>query len=316
MLIGSAGAYPQTDENAQYELAADAVIYSTLQGGVPLSFSYGHIVYENLGQAGVATPTLYECRVVQPTKNRYEGDMVLREKIRVGIYYFFVKELSAGCFKQTDVTSANIYSNIRTIPQQAFMYCPKLEWVRFHGNSPHFIEDAAFLGCTNLSKIEFPAQLKHIGERAFSQCKSLKSIYLPKDLETLGEEAFQSCESLAELTFATGHFRKIPRRCFYDCASLKSVTIPEGVSEIGSQAFYYCGLTEVDLPRTIQTIDNNAFGQTPLKKITVKAVTPPSLGQGFTDRDFSQITIYVPASALKAYRSHPEWNKFKNIKTL
>jgi hypothetical protein len=80
------------------------------------------------------------------------------------------------------------------------------------------IENGAFNGCGNLTKITFApeSQLKRIQSFAFLRCSSLKSIDIPPDVE---EIAFSS---------------------FLGCSSLTSITIPSSVTEIGSNAFAEC----------------------------------------------------------------------------
>ena len=54
----------------------------------------------------------------------------------------------------------------------------------------------AFNGCTNLSTIHLPPNLKHIPEGMFNGCKSLKKVFLADTIETIGDYAFAGCTSL------------------------------------------------------------------------------------------------------------------------
>lgn len=46
---------------------------------------------------------------------------------------------------------------------------------------------------------------------------------------------------------------------FSDCKDVKAVTIPDGVTSLGSLAFYGTGLSDVLLPKSVRTVDYNAF---------------------------------------------------------
>ena len=47
---------------------------------------------------------------------------------------------------------------------------------------------------------------------------------------------------------------------FFDCSSLMTIHFSEGLREIGEYAFYGTGLTEADLPASLVSIDQYAFG--------------------------------------------------------
>lgn len=291
-------------------------VYSYIQGTVPLSFHRNHVVYENMGNvAPVGDPFHYYCRVLHPTANGIHGPLIIRDRIQINEYAFYPKEMTVGCFQQSDVTSVDIQSGqIRTIPQSAFMFCDELEWVRLHGDCGHFIEQAAFRGCLKMKSIEVSAQLRYVGDYAFTQCMSLQSFVFPKYVEYIGVEAFKGCKSLGKVEFATGHFRVIPDGCFYDCQALTTLVIPEGVSGIGDSAFEWSGLQEITLPATTSAIGTRAFCQTKLTTITLRAVTPPAIaGNAFDDYALPGITLRVPAASVGSYRGHPVWGRCGNI---
>jgi hypothetical protein len=73
-------------------------------------------------------------------------------------------------------------------------------------------------------------------------------------------------------------------------------------------------LNELTLPSTVQTIEDNAFGQcAQVKKMNVKAAVPPVVeSETFEDIDRS-IQVLVPQGTLKLYREAPYWQEFFNI---
>jgi hypothetical protein len=53
---------------------------------------------------------------------------------------------------------------------------------------------------SSLVKVNFPANLRCIGDEAFSGCASLVSVRLPRELGALGMKVFVGCPSLRALT--------------------------------------------------------------------------------------------------------------------
>ena len=95
----------------------------------------------------------------------------------------------------------------------------------------------AFEGCSRITKVLLPADVKKIGASAFKDCKRLKSIILPETLTSIGEKAF------------------------YDCSSLSTIDLPSGLSFIGNYAFSLCPLEIISIPKKISTIEAGMFSQ-------------------------------------------------------
>ena len=130
--------------------------------------------------------------------------------------------------------------------------------------------------------------ITHIGANAFRGCTALTSVTIPNSVTSIGEAAF------------------------YGCTGLTSITIPEGVTEIGDAAFYGCVyLTDITLPSSMTTISDNAFALcSKLQTIIVSATTPPAI-QAKTFYEVSRsIPVYVPAEAVKDYKSDLYWQEF------
>lgn len=310
----------QRTTGAEEATFAAAYIYSFIQNTVPLSFCVHDVDYETLYPEHVYDPVNFDCKVFGPMHHQgwgYTRACVIPTVIRVGMYSMHPKEMTNAAFQQTGIKSLDMRARIRTIPQNAFMFCTDLEMVKFHGDAPHFIEASAFRGCTKLRLVEgLPAQLKYIGDDAFNQCLALTEIYIPKDVEYIGPRAFNYCQSLSKVEFATGHFRRIPEECFNCCDKLREITIPEGVESLGKNAFNYSGLEKITLPATMRALYDGCLSQTPLKDIYIHATTPPGVGRVFTGRQINSIVLHVPASAIDAYRADPFWRLFPHIQPL
>ncbi len=93
---------------------------------------------------------------------------------------------------------------------------------------------------SNLTTVQLPATLTHIGYRAFRHCASLALTALPANLTSIGGDAFSNCTSLA-LTALPTNLTHLGDSAFWSCTSLSgTMTLPNGLSLIGVNPFGYC----------------------------------------------------------------------------
>jgi len=79
------------------------------------------------------------------------------------------------------------------------------------------------------------------------------------------------CNQSNSSTFAVAHNNKfsistsnlvaIPGRAFSSQELLTQIHLKEGVNSIGDQAFLGCGLVEINIPSSVQTVGRAAFAQ-------------------------------------------------------
>ena len=140
---------------------------------------------------------------------------------------------------------------------------------------------------SDVASIEIGDCVTSIDERAFVNYTRLTSVTIPDSVTTIDNLAFQRCSSLT------------------------SVTIPNSVTYIGNTAFFYCyRLASVTIGNSVTYIDNGAFDScTGLTSITVEASTPPSLGSNVF-YGTNDCPIYVPCSAVSAYKSASGWSNY------
>lgn len=75
-----------------------------------------------------------------------------------------------------------IPASVKTISNNAFYGCSKLEVVEICGDGLENIGKEAFWGCNNISSINFPKSLKKIEDRAFERMK-MKKLVLNSNIE-------------------------------------------------------------------------------------------------------------------------------------
>ena len=170
---------------------------------------------------------------------------------------------------------------------------------------------SAFSGCTSLTSVIIPNNVKLIGGSAFSRCR-MSSITIPYGVTSIGGYAFYGCTLLALVTIPNSVLT-IGNCSFRDCSSLYSLTIPNSVTSIGEQAFDGCHLTAVRIPNSVTTIGTNAFYSCGyLTSVKVEKETPISIEQ-YTFSNCGNATLYVPAGSKAAYEAANYWKEFKEI---
>ena len=151
-----------------------------------------------------------------------------------------------------------IPNSVTNIGNAAFSGCSSLTKINIP-NSVTNIGNEAFECCRSLTKINIPNSVTNIGKRAFLLCRSLTKINIPNSVTNIGDEAFSGCSSLTNINIPNS-VTNIGYNAFYDCRSLTNINIPNGVTYIGYNAFYDCeSLTNINIPKSVTTIREGAF---------------------------------------------------------
>ena len=135
-----------------------------------------------------------------------------------------------------------------------------------------------------------------IDEGTFAGCNNLSSVTIGENVETIGSRAFMSCEKLTSVVIPNS-VTTIKSHVFNGCVSLKNVTLGSTLSMIESNVFYGC--TDLAEIRSFNTV-------------------PPTVEDryNFTTQQYIDVAVYVPESALDAYRTAAVWKNFFSIQSL
>ena len=206
-----------------------------------------------------------------------------------------------GC---TNLSSVEITNNVTSLGTSMFQGCTSLSTVTFEATSQlTSLPLNTFYGCTNLNGIIIPSSVTSIGNAAFYGCASLSDITIPNTVTSMGTSVFQGCTLLESITFeATCHLTSIPNNTFTGCTLLNGVTIPSSVASIGSSAFENCtGLTAIEFPSSVKTINSSAFKNTGLTSVTIPA-TVTSMGDDcFRESAVQTVSIACPTLGTRAF---------------
>ena len=106
------------------------------------------------------------------------------------------------------------------------------------------ISGGAFDGAVSLAKVTLPETMRAFDNNAFINCSSLKEMNFPASLVYMGTYALQGC-GLEEIVLPEG-MTVIYEGTMARMPNLKKVTIPAGITVIDTYAFYLCSaLTDV-----------------------------------------------------------------------
>ncbi len=154
------------------------------------------------------------------------------------------------CFSETAVEEFIIPASVEYIGLGSFVENHNLKTVIFEGNSTGFVYDT-FRGCTALTKVVLPKNMKTIPQDMFAGCVSLTDITLPEDTVTVGHGAFEGCASLKEIHIPQT-VTKIVADAFNGCSSLETVTLSTALKEIDWSVFMGCkSLTKITIPGSV-----------------------------------------------------------------
>lgn len=133
------------------------------------------------------------------------------------------KSIETNAFKDSKVKSVICPDSLQNICCTAFNKCSKLQHVDFGRGITILggMQRPVFYKCDALKKVEFPPQIKYLGENLFSRCLNLSKIILHEGLEKIGPNAFPSCKNVdtvkfpASLTYVgDGNFQHVSRFVF------------------------------------------------------------------------------------------------------
>ena len=170
-----------------------------------------------------------------------------------------VKKLAKGAFdKAVKLRNVLLGPSVDTIEDGAFGGNNDLAAFDVDPANPNYTADNGVIYTKNKEELVlFPAgkageyttlpTTKKIRNRAFYYAQKVTKVTFNSNLEIIDNDAFQATTKLANITFEA----------------------PAKIKTIGTFAFQGSGLTELNIPASLEVVSWSAFGSTKLKKITV-----------------------------------------------
>ena len=218
-------------------------------------------------------PSLRSVTIKTGVLNEVDVDNFSKDKITQIVFDSDVTMVPKNLFESADLSELDLVlpDNITEIGDGAFELS-NLKSIKF-GNSVTSIGEQAFSG-TNLTELELVPSIQTVGAYAFSGIK-IKKLTLPATLKKVSECAFSNLSELEELNYNITDLKKWEDSSwpsvFGGMSNLKKLNIGPGVTLIP-----YCfmngvsslGGVELTIPSSVKTIDDLAFRESGLTKVS------------------------------------------------
>jgi len=253
--------------------------------------------------------------------NSYSGNIVIPSTVTNVSTTYTVTEIDSGAFALcTSLGSVTLPNTIVKIDSSAFV-ASSLTSINIP-MSVRYIGSAAF-GMTDITTITIPDSVQFLGGGMFFYCASLRSVtynainathgrYYDDDLADYAQN-MEYCTSLTTITIGS-QVRSFPRAFCFGASALTGIVIPDSVRTIGDSAFYGCtSLASVQIGSGVTRIGTYAFNMCGFTSLSVRAATPPTLGNYVFNGVNNTIPVTVPCASIRTYRATAGWNYFSNI---
>lgn len=256
--------------------------------------------------------------------NAFSGTTALRH---VG-FSDLTEFIGETAFYESSIDSLELPDNISSLGDMVFYNCQNLKYIKLPAKL-RSIPFATFYFCTGLQDVVLPENLTTISSLAFFNCNTLPKISIPASVSTIDNSAFNRCKGMQEFIVdpSNGSYASVDGVLLnknkdillhYSTGNPRTeYELPASVETIASDAFWEAEiLQEVTLGENVKTINGGAFSDcTGLKKVIVKAVTPPACydgedGTSFSGIDVSNVALEVPEASYDAYKAAPVWKDF------
>ncbi len=166
------------------------------------------------------------------------GDLFAQTAIKSVRLPNTMTEIPNGAFACTSITEIVIPASVKEVQGSAFRDCKNLAKVVFEGNQIDAVH-GCFQRCTKLQSVVFPQTVKdRMSYDMFSGCTALTGVTLPKNLKVLPERFFSGCKKLTSVELPVS-VTEVGDGAFDDCTGLVTVSLP-GVTNLGEGVFSGC----------------------------------------------------------------------------
>jgi hypothetical protein len=236
-----------------------------------------------------------------------------------------------------------IPSGIDSIRQLTFGSCLSLSEVILPEGLTT-IDERAFEACASLKELTLPSTITTFGHAAFNK-SGIKNPIIPGTVKIIPNSAYLWCQDMTAFTIEEG-VEEIGKSAFADCRGFTEITIPNSVEWIRTDAFQGNEhVTKVHIGSGTRRMGHACLAlwapdqetntpQWALEEIHIDSPVPPVHEQNddhfdIVDDDFffggkefkeelrkqfySEVRLYVPESAVEAYREAPVWKNFTHI---
>ena len=192
------------------------------------------------------------------------------------------------------------------------------------GKRAYTTANGTYYGYSNLYYVSLPSTLQKMDPRC-CDASTLKYFVIPNSVTSIGEYAFTYSSILTSIKLSD-NIQIIPNNCFDHCflyigvyafynSGIMNIDVPGSVQEIDDFAFWQSQLSTVSLHEGLQTIGRGAFANLDnftnmycdIKEPIILADNP------FINTDITNAILYVPYGSKDKYEAAQYWKDFGNI---
>ena len=260
--------YTSAQNLREIAVAAGNTAFKSVDGVLLSADGKKLIAYPNGKVGSPSTNPAYQGVTGQPNASVY--------KIPDG-----VESIEQAAFAQVNGLTAIELNGVKKLAKGAFDKAVKLRNVLL-GPSVDTIEDGAFGGNNDLAAFDVdPANPNYTADNGVIYTKNKEELVLfptgkAGEYTTLSttkkirNRAFYYAQKVTKVNF-NSNLEMIDNDAFQATTKLENITFeaPAKIKTIGTFAFQGSGLTELNIPASLEVVSWSAFGSTKLKKVTV-----------------------------------------------
>lgn len=186
-----------------------------------------------------------------------------------------------------------------------------------------------------LTDLVIPDDVTSVGKAIFYGATELRSVVIPDHVKTIGHYAFFGCSGIQHVSIGNSIKSLNLGGIFYGCTATRTLRIEDGTEPLAvTKADWYaemknlCNLyigreiTTTGFPTSLRlmeigkdvtdmgTMGNSSY--TNLRHIQSFATEPP-VTEAFTENQYDNVHLHVPAGSLEKYRTADVWKNFAHI---
>ena len=167
----------------------------------------------------------------------------------------------------------------------------------------------------NLESITIPNSVRYIGQGAFADCGNLATVTIGGNVKYIGPNAFSGtyfynneANWMNNVLYLNNYLLKGRKGLIGD------YSVKQGTTLIAAQAFSCDSLVSISLPNSVAYLGEKLFTRSSSWKTMVcEALDVPEVSELTFNSSISEVTLYVPACALKDYITADHWKDFGKI---
>lgn len=127
------------------------------------------------------------------------------------------------------------------------------------GEGIEIIEEAVFIGNTEIKTVTFGEDVEEIGAFAFQNCTGIETVVFGSAVSLIDAGAFKGCSSLKEIDLTECTVAAIGYEAFEGCSSLTGVKLSETLTDIEDRAFAGTAIEAIEFGKNVKNLGSNVF---------------------------------------------------------